>query len=161
MRPVTLPQAEVAGEVASEVLLLLDSLEQRLVHALLVLCPASRELLLLRLLTLLEEGLLGALLVRLLVARKVLLVGDLLEGLAVEALDVDLSAGCDHVAGVDTAERHTVDLEGTSDKENTLGKDLEENDALAAETTGQEDQDSAGLEGSARLVGVLGLAGLK
>lgn len=160
MGPVTLPQAEVGGEVALEVVLLLDGLEDGLVDGLLVLGAASGELLLLGLLTLLEESLLGTLLVGLLVAGEVLLVGDLLEGLVVEAAERNGGAGSDHVAGVDAAEGNAVDLEGTSDEEDTVVKGLEEDDTLAAETTSEEDEDSTGLEGSAGLVRVLGLAGL-
>lgn len=160
MGPVTLPQGEVGGKVALEVVLLLDGLKNGLVDGLLVLGAAGGNLLLLGLLALLEESLLGALLVGLLVAGEVVDVGDLLEGLAVEAVDGDGGAGGDHVAGVDATERDTVDLEGTGDQEDTLVEGLKENDTLAAETTSEEDEDGTGLEGSTGLVGVLGLAGL-
>jgi hypothetical protein len=158
VRPVALPEAEGAGKVALQELLLLNSRQNGLVHTLLVLSPTTCNLLLLRLLALLEETLFAALLVGLLVARKVLLVRHLLEGLAGNAFDGDGGAGGDHVAGIDAAEGHTVDFEGTGDQEDALGKDFEENDALAAETTGEEDEDGAGLERGAGLVWVLGLA---
>lgn len=160
MRPVTLPEAEVGGKVALEVVLLLDRLKDSLVDGLLVLGTAGGNLLLLGLLALLEESLLGALLVGLLVASKVVRVGDLLEGLAVEAVDGDGGAGGDHVAGIDAAERDTVDLEGTGDQEDTLVEGLEENDTLATEAASEKDEDGTGLEGSAGLVRVLSLAGL-
>ena len=160
MGPVALPEREVGGEVALEVVLLLDGLKNGLVDGLLVLGAAGGNLLLLGLLALLEESLLGALLVGLLVAGEVVGVGDLLEGLAVKTVDGDGGAGGDHVAGVDATERDTVDLEGTGDQEDTLVEGLKENDTLAAETTSEEDEDGTGLEGSTGLVGVLGLAGL-
>ena len=150
MGPVTLPQGEVGGKVALEVVLLLDGLKDGLVDGLLVLGAAGGNLLLLGLLALLEESLLGALLVGLLVAGEVVGVGDLLEGLAVKTVDGDGGAGGDHVAGVDATERDTVDLEGTGDQEDTLVEGLEENDALATEAASEEDEDSAGLEGLAR-----------
>ena len=53
----------------------------------------------------------------------------------------------DNVAGVDTAERNTVNFERASDEENTLAEVLQEDDALAAETTSEKDKDSAGSEG--------------
>lgn len=158
--PVTLPQAEVGGKVALEVVLLLDGLKNGLVDGLLVLGAAGGNLLLLGLLTLLEESLLGALLVGLLVASEVVGVRDLLEGLAVKTVDGDGGAGGDHVAGVDATERDTVDLEGTGDQEDTLVEGLEENDALATEAASEKDEDGTRLKGSTGLVGVLGLAGL-
>jgi hypothetical protein len=55
--------------------------------------------------------------------------------------------GCsDNVAGVNTAEGNTVDFEGTGNEENTLAEVLQENDALAAEATSEEDEDGAGGE---------------
>lgn len=158
--PVTLPQAEVRGEVAGEVVLLLDGLKDGLVDGLLVLSTAGGDLLLLGLLALLEESLLRALLVGLLVASEVLLVGDLLEGLVVEAADGNGGAGGDHIAGVDAAKGNAVDLERTGDEEDTVVKGLKEDNTLAAETASEEDEDGTRLEGSAGLVGVLGLAGL-
>lgn len=56
--------------------------------------------------------------------------------------------GCgDNVAGVDSAERDTVDLEWAGNQENTLGEVLQEDDALATETASEEDQNSTGGEG--------------
>jgi hypothetical protein len=49
--------------------------------------------------------------------------------------------GCgNNIASINSAKGNTVDLEGTSDKENTLGEVLQENDAFAAETTSEEDK---------------------
>lgn len=160
VRPVTLPQAEVGAEVSLEQRLLLDCGQKGLVDLLLVLCALSSDLLLGWCLALLEESLLGALLVGLLVASKVLLAADLGDGLGVDALDWDGSLGGDNVAGVDTAERDTVDLEWASHKEDTLVKDLQEDHTLAPEAASEENENSAGSEGCAGLVWVESLAGL-
>jgi hypothetical protein len=53
----------------------------------------------------------------------------------------------DNVAGVDAAERNTVDFERTSNEENTLAEVLQEDDTLAAETTSEENKDGTGGEG--------------
>lgn len=111
------------------------------------------------LLSLLEESLLTSLLLGL-VGGEVLGLRDLLNLLLVEAGDVDLVGCGDDVAGVDAAEGDAVDLEGAGDEENTLLEGLQEDDALAAEATGEEDQDSAGLEGLAGSPGADGLADL-
>lgn len=111
------------------------------------------------LLALLEELLLSLLLVTSLTS-KVLLAGNLLDLCRVNAGDVDLVRCSDNVAGVDAAEGNTVDLEWTGDEENTLGEVLQENDALAAEATSKEDEDSAWGEGWARGGGTDGLADL-
>ena len=111
------------------------------------------------LLALLEESLLG-LLLSLLVLGEVSGSGDLLNSLGVNTADVDTLGGGDNVAGVHAAERDTVDLEGTGDKEDTLVEGLEEDDTLATETASEEDQDGAGNEGLADLSGTQGLANL-
>ena len=67
----------------------------------------------------------------------------------------------DNVTGVDSAQRNTVDLEGTSDKENALGEVLQEDDALATETASEEDEDSTGDESWARSRRSDGLADLQ
>lgn len=61
---------------------------------------------------------------------------------------------------VHPSERNTVDLEGTGDEENTLGEVLKEDDTLATEAAGQEDQDSTGLEAFPDLRWADGLASL-
>lgn len=120
----------------------------------------SRQVSYLGLLALLEEGLLAVLL-GLLLPGKVRLAADLVEDGRFNAGDVDGCPGGDHVTGVDTSERDTVDLERTSDEENTLVKSLEEDNTLAAEATGEENEDGTGLEGRARLVRVDSLADLR
>lgn len=111
------------------------------------------------LLALLEEGLLAGLLL-LLLANEVLGLGDLLNLLGVEARDVDAVRRRDDVASVDPADGHAVDLEGPRDEEDALVEGLEEDDALAAEAAGEEDQDRAGLERRSGGPGAEGLAGL-
>jgi hypothetical protein len=97
----------------------------------------------LRLLALLEERILTRL-VGGLVLGEVAVLADLIQNLRVDALQVDGGGGCDDIAGVDPSQRNAVDFERTGDKENTLGKVLQENDTLAAETTSEEDNDGTG-----------------
>lgn len=111
------------------------------------------------LLSLLEESLF-TLLLGLLVLGEVTLLRNLLESCGVDTSKVDLQASGDDIAGVDAAERDTVDLEGAGDEENTLGEVLEENDTLAAEATSEEDEDGTGLKAGTGLGGVDGLANL-
>lgn len=85
---------------------------------------------------------------------------DLVDLLLVKTADVDLVGGGDDVSGVDSAQGNTVDLEGTGDEENTLLEVLEEDNALAAESAGEEDQDSAGLQRLAGSPGTDSLADL-
>lgn len=113
----------------------------------------------LRLLALLEESLLAGLLLGLL-GGEVLWLRDLVNLLLVEAGDVDLVGGGDNVASVDAAQGNAVDLERSGDEENTLVEGLEEDNALAAETAGEEDQDGTGLEGLAGSPGTDRLANL-
>lgn len=160
VRPVTLPQAEVGGKVSLEQRLLLDSGQEGLVDLLLVLCALGSNLLLGWCLALLEESLLGALLVGLLVPGEVLLARDLGNGGGVDAVDWDGGLGGDHVAGVDAAERDTVDLKWASNEQDTLLKSLEEDHTLATETASEQDEDGAGCERCAGLVWAESLAGL-
>ena len=83
MRLVALPQAEGGAEVRGEELLLLNGGDEGLVHRLLVVGAASGELLLLGLLTLLEESLLTLLLLCL-VSAPVRGLRDLVEDLALQ-----------------------------------------------------------------------------
>lgn len=111
------------------------------------------------LLALLEESLLRLLLGGL-VLGEVVRCGHLLESGLVNTTDVNALAGGDHIAGVNPAERDTVDLEGTGNEENTLVEVLEEDDTLATETAGKEDQNGTGLEALADLSGTNRLADL-
>lgn len=113
----------------------------------------------LRLLSLLEESLLG-LLLGLLLLGEVVSLGDLLEDLLVNSLEIDLGAGGDDVAVVHSSERDTIDLEGTSHEEDTLRQMLQENNTLATETTSQEDQDGTRLEAFPELRRLNALANL-
>lgn len=99
------------------------------------------------LLALLEERVLTRL-VGGLVFGEVAVLADLAQDLLVDALDINLGRGRDNVAGVYPSQRNAIDFERTGDKEHTLGKVLEEDDALAAETTSEEDDDGTGYERS-------------
>ena len=181
---VALAEAERGGEVAGEHVDLLDVGNQGLVDGLLVSRAAARDLLLLcflsapitfspicipnqessssylGLLSLLEESLLAGLLLGLL-RGEVLGPGDLLNLGLVDASQVDLERGGDDVSRVDAAERDTVDLEGAGNEEDTLVEVLEEDDALAAEPTSEQNQDGAGLERAAGSPGADSLADLE
>ena len=102
------------------------------------------------LLALLEESVLARLVGGLVLGEVTVLAG-LLDNLLVYTRKVDLGGGSDDISGVYSAEGNTVDFEGTGNKENTLGKVLEDNDALAAEATSKEDDDGTGLKGLANL----------
>lgn len=112
------------------------------------------------LLSLLEECLLAGLLLLGLLADKVLGLGNLVNLLGVDTGQVNLLGGGDNVSGVDSSQGDTVDLEGAGDEQHTLVEGLEKNDTLAAEATGQQDQDGTGLQGGAGLPRADGLADL-
>lgn len=67
----------------------------------------------------------------------------------------------DDVSRIDSSQRDTVDLEGAGNEEDALIESLEENDALASESTSEENEDSAGLEGFSGGPGSDGLADLR
>ena len=112
------------------------------------------------LLSLLEEGVLAGLLLGL-VGGEVLRPRDLLDLGRVDAGQIDLHGCGDDVSRVDATKRDTVDLERAGDEQNTLVEVLEQDDALAAEPTGEQDQDGTGLEGAARRPRADGLADLE
>lgn len=58
--------------------------------------------------------------------------------------------GGDNIAGVDSSERDTVDLERTGNEENTLVEVVQEDDTLATESTSEKDKDGTRGERSAR-----------
>lgn len=99
----------------------------------------------LRLLALLEECLLSFLFVTLLPS-KVLITCNLINLLLINTSQINLVRSSDNVAGVDAAEGNTVNFEGACDEEDALAEVLQEDDALAAETTSEEDEDGAGSE---------------
>lgn len=167
MWPVRGTEAEARGEVVDEVSLLLDVSQEGLVDGLLVLNAVLGCLLLLLcslvlfvrgatnaaylgLLALLEESILARLVCGL-VLGEVALLGGLLQDTLIDTVDVDSGGGSNDIAGVHSSQRNAVNLEGTGDKEDTLGKVLEENDTLATETTSEEDDDGTGLEGGTGL----------
>lgn len=97
------------------------------------------------LLSLVEEFVLALGLLRLLLA-KVTVLADGLDDLLVDPLEIDLRTRRDDVTGVHSPERDAIDFVGTGNEQNTLGEVLEENDALATEAAGEEDDDSPGGE---------------
>lgn len=111
------------------------------------------------LLALLEERILTRLAGGLVLGEVTVLAG-LLQGLLVHTLQVDRGGGSNDIAGVDPSQGNTVDFERAGDKENTLGKVLEDDDTLAAETTSEEDNNGSGLEGLTGLRGAGSFAGL-
>ena len=99
----------------------------------------------LRLLALLEESVLACPVLGL-VASEVFRLRHLLDLLLVHALEVDLQRGGNDVPGVDSSQRDAIDLERAGDEEDALVEGLEEDDALASESAGEEDQDGSGLQ---------------
>lgn len=172
---VTLSQAERGCKVAGKEWLLLDGGKDSLVNGLLVGSAAARWLLGLQscqcdslkdgsppylwLLALLEELLLSLLLVTLL-SGEVLLSRNLLDLGGVNTGDVNLLRSGDNVASVHSAEWDTVDLEWTSNEENALLEVLKKDDTLAAETTGEKDENGTWGEGGSWGGGTDGLANL-
>lgn len=111
------------------------------------------------LLALLEKCLLPDLLLRLL-PREIPLLCHLLHHLLVDPLEIYLHGCGDDISGIDPSQGDAVYFEGASDEEDALGEVLEEDDALAAETAGEEDEDCPGDEGGAGAGGVDGFADL-
>lgn len=99
----------------------------------------------LRLLPLLEEGLFPTLILFLL-PRKISLLAHLLHRILVDTLQIHLYGRCDDIARIDPPQRNAIDFERTGDQEDALREVFEEYDALAAETAGEEDEDSTGHE---------------
>lgn len=176
---VALAKAERRSQIAGKVVDLLDVGQEGLVDGLLVRYPAAGHLLLLFilsapnlqhpetfrlsylcLLALLEESLLASLLLGL-VGGEVLGGGNLVDLGLGDTGQVDLEGCGDDVSRVDATEGDTVDLEGAGDEEDALVEGLEEDDALATEATGEEDQDGAGSERLAGSPRPLDLADLR
>jgi len=142
---IALAQAEGGGEVAREHVHLLDVRQHSLVDRLLIRSSAAVNLLLLRLLSLLEERLLTGLLLGLL-RREVLWLRNLRDLLLVDALQVHLLGCRNDVSSIDSPERDAVDLEGAGNEENALVESLQEDDTLASEAAGEEDQNGTRLQ---------------
>lgn len=111
------------------------------------------------LLALLEESLLGLPLLALLLG-EVVGSGGLFEGLLVDTANIHALARGDHIASVNSSQGDTVDLEGTGNEENTLVEVLEEDNTLATEAAGEEDENRTGLEALTELGGTESLADL-
>lgn len=154
------PQAEACTQIRLEIGHLLDVRHERLVHLLLVLYPLRFRVFLLGCcFALLEEVVLA--LAVLLLACPVFVLADTLYDFIIHTRDIDDGGGSNHVTVVYSAERDAIGLERAGDEKNALGELAHEYDALAAESTGEEDQDCAGCERVAVFGGVGGLAGLQ
>lgn len=76
-----------------------------------------------------------------------------------EGGEIDLGGGGDNVGLVDPPQGDTVDLEGSGNEEETASLELlEEDDTLATEAAGEEDEDGSGGDGRAELGGAERLA---
>jgi len=74
--------------------------------------------------------------------------------------DIDLGRSSNDISGTDSTDGDTIDLEGTSNNENTLGEGLQQNNTLSTEPTSKDDKDGTGLEGWAEFSWPGGFAGL-
>ena len=92
-----------------------------------------------------EEGLLARLLF-LLASGKVPVLAGLVQCLGVNALEVHLLAGRDHIARIHPPQRHAIDLERSCDQQDTLRQVLEQHHALAPESAREQDEHRAGLQ---------------
>jgi len=157
VRILAVAEGEVSREVISEELDLLDRGDDGLIDLLLELSAgSSRELVLLVELCLSLAG-------DLVDAKELCVEAALVEGLVlleglvsdareVDALKLDLGAGGEKVVLGNAAERDTVEAEWAGDKEEArLLELLQEDDALASETAGKDDADSAGDKALAEL----------
>ena len=159
VRVLATPQAEASAQVCLQIRLLLDRRNQSLINSLLVRDALGINILLLRCgLALLKECIFA--LALLLLARPVLVLAHAVQDLGVEVRDIDRCTGRDYIAVVNATQGNAVGLEGTGDQENTLRELTQEDNALAGEATGEEDQDGTRLEGITVFGGVSGLAGL-
>ena len=62
----------------------------------------------------------------------------------VDGADVDFGGSRNHVSSVDAAQWDAVDTEGTCNEQDTAVEGLEKDDALAAESAGEDYDDCAG-----------------
>jgi len=75
-----------------------------------------------------------------------------------ERSEVNLGRGSDNVGLVDATKGDTVDLERSSNEEETGGELSENDDALSTESTGEEDYDGTGDDRGTKLGGLVRLA---
>lgn len=97
------------------------------------------------LLSLLEESLLTLLLLALLFPGEVLGLGDLFEHLGIQTAEIDFCGGRNDISSIHSSDGNAIDLEWAGDEESAFLQVLEENDALATETTSEEDENGTGL----------------
>ena len=96
----------------------------------------------------LEKLFLSVLLVALL-PREVLLSGNLLNLRLVKTRDINLLGCGNNVAGINSSEGNTIDLEWTSNKKNTLREMVQKDDTLSTETTREKDENGTRSESRA------------
>jgi hypothetical protein len=97
------------------------------------------------LLSLLQESVLALLLPALLLPGKVLGAGDLVHRLLVKTANVDFRRRGNHVSRVHPSEGHAIDLERSGHEQGAFLEVLQEDDSLAAESAGEENEDGAWL----------------
>lgn len=151
VRLITVLQAERGSNVTLKERLLLDLSNKSRVDRLLVSNALSLNFLLLFLVT--EELLLSGGILRLLFFGKV----SNVELFSVNRADVDASRCGNNVAGVNTSERNTVNLERSGNEKSVILKTLKEDDSLTTETASQDDQDSSGNKRRTELCRVVSL----
>jgi hypothetical protein len=97
---------------------------------------------------LLEKLLLSVLLVTLL-PREVLLSGNLLNLRLVKTRDIDLLGCGNNVAGINSSEGNTIDLERAGNEKNALREMVQEDDTLSTETTSEKNENGTRSESRA------------
>jgi len=83
-----------------------------------------------------------------------------LQGTYLDAGDVNVCRGSDHVRLVHASQGNTVDLVGAGDQQQSTLQLLQEDDTLSTETTSEEDKDGARGDGGTEGGGFGGLAAL-
>jgi len=96
----------------------------------------------------------------LLLPHPIFILAHAIQDLAVYTCDVNHSRGRDNIAVVDTTDWNSICFERSCNEKYALGEVAEENDALATETTREEDHDCAWCERFAIFGGVCGFTGL-
>ena len=110
--------------------------------------------------SLLHERILALLLPALLLPSKIFRACDLVQGLLVKAANVNFRRGGNDISCVDSSDRHAIDFKGTGYEQYAFLQVLEEYDSFAAESAGEEDEDSTRLQRGSRFGVVDSFTGL-
>lgn len=78
----------------------------------------------------------------------------------INASDIDFGGSSNNISCIDSTDWNTIDLEGASDEENSLGEVLQQDNALSTETASKDDEYGTRLKGWAEGGWPAGLAGL-